>query len=1136
MKIKTLHIFNIASIVDETIDFSQAPLADSDVFLITGNMGSGKTTILDSICLALYNTTPRLNACEGYKVQNNNDDIPLNDPRRLMRRNTGEAQVTLRFEGIDKHEYEATWQVQRGKYKKPNQNVNNVAWSLQDLTTGTMTTASNTREHPVVRAAIAAAVGLDFLQFCRTTMLAQGEFTKFLKCSETEKSSILKKITKLDKFTEAGRTLYEISRAKQETLREAQEKASDRGLTDEELQQEKQKKESLERQSQTLSMQSKALRQKIDWLRDEERLSKTVLDCQQQLETANLALQSGQHLQEQTIVSQWRQTIEARGHLAARDEASRKQDDLQSQLANLREEFIRLLAGQAYVGEQKQKLQGQRTAIERYLDDERARAAVYEQEQTIIGHLKGMTEASKAIQQHNAEVERLQQALNDRLLPEQQRARSNAQQALTLSNETDKKIADLNRQLQDLRLADLRNQREQANLLLRDIETAISTLHDISMAREARQKERVRLEQKKKAIEDQKREFEEVLLPRCRQAADEMRQSESAYETLRDTADKFAKQIRSRLTVGCTCPVCRQTVQTLPVEQEIQSMYAEAEVKYKEAKQKHEECERHLNSFQAKLTADSRQYDEDWQKHQSDTSVADAEGKALKACRKCGIDALEEDTAERILSLQQLTAGGIKQELTPKIEQGEAYEQEMRQLLETQKEQHAELDKLKEKERRADEAVSQGKNMKENLLSLIEAKQGDLMAHQQEAASAISGEGWQHDWRQSPQLFADELRAAARLFRQQTEGFNQLYQQQERIDTELEQVTMTMDAIRQLQPEWQSMSATEPTEIAGIISKANNLRTSLGTLSTLMKDAQSKLSQNDEALQAFLHDNPSLSLERLMELGRYSAAAIEDFEHACANRQNALTTCQGAANQARQALQTHLLSKPAFDEGEDLLSLNASISETETQSADVQQNIGAINQRLLEDQEKKARLGDLDKQVKQAEKEFEKWNRLNKLLGNADGSKFQMIAQSFILGSLLHSANIYLQRLEPRYTLKAVPETLHLSLEDAYQGFATRSTDSLSGGESFLVSLALALALADIGQALAVDTLFIDEGFGTLSGGPLTKAINTLRSLHSQSGRHVGIISHVQEVRDNIPVQIQVLQDGNSSSSTIRVV
>ena len=129
-----------------------------------------------------------------------------------------------------------------------------------------------------------------------------------------------------------------------------------------------------------------------------------------------------------------------------------------------------------------------------------------------------------------------------------------------------------------------------------------------------------------------------------------------------------------------------------------------------------------------------------------------------------------------------------------------------------------------------------------------------------------------------------------------------------------------------------------------------------------------------------------------------------------------------------------------------------------------------------------------------------------------------------------------MKTLTDRYTLKVTPGTFVISIEDAYQGYVSRAASTISGGESFLVSLALALALSDIGQQLSVDTLFIDEGFGTLSGEALQNAINTLRSLHNKSGRHVGIISHVEELRECIPVQIQVIQEGNNSASQVKVV
>lgn len=181
-------------------------------------------------------------------------------------------------------------------------------------------------------------------------------------------------------------------------------------------------------------------------------------------------------------------------------------------------------------------------------------------------------------------------------------------------------------------------------------------------------------------------------------------------------------------------------------------------------------------------------------------------------------------------------------------------------------------------------------------------------------------------------------------------------------------------------------------------------------------------------------------------------------------------------------------------------------------------------------------MGNLVKEAEEKQAVYHKWSRLNQLIGNSSGSTFRKIAQSYVLSSLIHSANSYMRTLTDRYTLKVTPGTFVISLEDAYQGFVSRAASTISGGESFLVSLSLALALSDIGQQWQVDTLFIDEGFGTLSGEPLQKAVETLRSLHSKSGRHVGIISHVEELQERIAVQIQVNQEGNNSCSKIKIV
>ena len=239
---------------------------------------------------------------------------------------------------------------------------------------------------------------------------------------------------------------------------------------------------------------------------------------------------------------------------------------------------------------------------------------------------------------------------------------------------------------------------------------------------------------------------------------------------------------------------------------------------------------------------------------------------------------------------------------------------------------------------------------------------------------------------------------------------------------------------------------------------------------------------------------------------------------------------------AEKLIAVHQTIKPEFSEGDTLDTLNERIEDIEKQLAEIGENKGAINQELKADKENRERQGALIQEAEDKKAVYQKWSRLNQLIGNSTGSTFRKIAQSYVLTSLIHSANRYMKTLTDRYTLKVAPGTFVISLEDAYQGFVSRAASTISGGESFLVSLSLALALSDIGQQLQVDTLFIDEGFGTLSGEPLQKAIETLRSLHSKAGRHVGIISHVEELQERIPVQIQVNQEGNNSSSIVKIV
>ena len=236
-------------------------------------------------------------------------------------------------------------------------------------------------------------------------------------------------------------------------------------------------------------------------------------------------------------------------------------------------------------------------------------------------------------------------------------------------------------------------------------------------------------------------------------------------------------------------------------------------------------------------------------------------------------------------------------------------------------------------------------------------------------------------------------------------------------------------------------------------------------------------------------------------------------------------------------IEAHQKDKPVIAEDETVESLNSSIKDLNDQITPLGKEFGAIDQQLKDDDALKKEVAELKKEFEQKKAVFERWSKLDKLIGDSKGDRFRLIAQSYILANLVKAANVHMRTLTDRYTLHAVPgQELIILVEDAYQGGVKRSASTISGGESFLVSLALALALSEIGQSLKVETLFIDEGFGTLSGEPLLHAINTLESLHTNNNRQVCAISHREEVKEKIPVQIQVNQNPQSSSSTIDIV
>lgn len=203
--------------------------------------------------------------------------------------------------------------------------------------------------------------------------------------------------------------------------------------------------------------------------------------------------------------------------------------------------------------------------------------------------------------------------------------------------------------------------------------------------------------------------------------------------------------------------------------------------------------------------------------------------------------------------------------------------------------------------------------------------------------------------------------------------------------------------------------------------------------------------------------------------------------------------------------------------------INETLSAGKQQLKQVQIEQGQLGQTLKQDELQRQQLSELLAKTAELQKELDDLAHLNGLIGSADGAKFRKFAQGLTLAHLVYLANQQLDRLHARYQLKCQQsEALTLEVLDTWQADSVRDTKTLSGGESFLVSLALALALSDLVSAkTSIDSLFLDEGFGTLDNDTLEVALDALDSLNA-SGKMIGVISHVDTLKDRIPVQIKV--------------
>ena len=376
------------------------------------------------------------------------------------------------------------------------------------------------------------------------------------------------------------------------------------------------------------------------------------------------------------------------------------------------------------------------------------------------------------------------------------------------------------------------------------------------------------------------------------------------------------------------------------------------------------------------------------------------------------------------------------------------------------------------------------------------------------AADLLFGNGeWQKAWLRNPETFRKTLTDFARQWHENTEKLHQLERQESAQKAECESLASFLPSLE------------KQAEESGQLHEKNR-----AAFSSLQAERKKLLNGRsaDSVEQEYIRRMEELK-ERLKKLSatQTEQSGIADQTRGIAD-QIAKDLTEASADLLRRKAALDKWTADYLDSsgGEPLEVILSRYTQEKTELAF----------RLRTQTENKAKVSGLQEELNVRRTESERWAKLNELAGSADGAKSRRIAQGYTLDILLNYANVQLRELTRRYRLERVPETLALQVIDRDMCDEVRTVHSLSGGESFLVSLALALGLSSLSSnRMRVESLFIDEGFGSLDAETLRVAMDALESLRTQ-GRKIGVISHVQEMTERIPVRICVNRAGNGRS------
>jgi exonuclease SbcC len=1248
MKILRISGRNLASLAgDFCVDFDSEPLASSGLFAICGPTGAGKSTLLDALCLALYGNTPRLQqrSSRGALPDAGGESVSTTDARNLLRRGSAEGHAEVDFVGNDGLHYRARWSVRRSRNKVSGllQASNMTLHRLPELVAlgGTKTEA---------QAEIAARIGLSFEQFTRSVLLAQNEFSAFLKTDENERGELLETLTGSAVYSDISRRAYERYKQEQDAVRRLTARLADatplasgaRAELDAE-------RAAAEVALQAVDVRRALLEAQLRWHQERERLRQNEAQAESLLQEARARADAAADRRLRLATLDAAQAARPLMAELARLDAERAQ--LEATLANGQGELARAAeaARQAV-----QEVQGATLALEAAEAAQLGAAAQLDAAKALdatIGTLSGahaqlaarrdetvadaartrtlLAEAdAKLMQTREAETrsvdwlaaQRRHEALAaqwprwDKLftqaaqaaaleethlaaLAKAERARVNAAATAQAASEAAERaeacIAELDaaRQAAAGALAGfdpdaLHEERQRLEARREELAAAVRIAKGLHTAREHLARIDAEIERTRAARSAAEAQLAAALAaaPALAGAAIQAEHALSAAELA--IADNV-EALRGALVEDEPCPVCGSEAH--PYAHQDARLHAVFDLLRGQVAERRAEVQKNL-SEQATRRAQFEAAGERLAALDGERSALNGDLGELDAAWRANPVAEEAPPAgerqpwfEAQMSTVRdaLTAIDARQQAARRAAQAREAAQAAFEAA------NAEHVRMRDVAGNARTALVTLENEHKTLGAQLERERAALdalLAELDEVLAESSGDGWQALWRRNPAQWQAARAAEAKAWSAQS---NQLLEQRAALSaleaarreaavraehaagaaTAAAQAFMNSEAelrerrlARAALFEGRAVGEVEATLRRAVAAARETLaarqaaaleaaqretrvrstlaqaQERIGALQDDARDAAARLADWIEDYAAHHADlEPVENQAKLASLLAVGAAWMAQERAALAELDTALSTAATVLAERKKQRDLHEESAAPDGAMQDGAAVADALEAVLEERSAVHERTTSLRLQAAQDDERRIKAQSMLAEIERQQAIEARWGRLSELIGSADGKKFRNYAQQFTLDVLLGYANSHLNQLARRYRLERVDNagapSLALMVRDQDMGGEIRSVNSLSGGESFLVSLALALGLASLSSnRVRVESLFIDEGFGSLDSDTLGVAMDALDALQSM-GRKVGVISHVHEMTERIAAKIQVRPTGGGSSA-----